>query len=641
MQSNKKLTISHAHDLASLRNGKCLSATYINIDSKLTWECESGHQWQASYYNVNKHKSWCPHCAGNARLSLEAMKKSAQEKGGKCLSTSYIHSNIKLLWECEFGHRWDALPGPIRSKGVWCPICSGTKKLTIKDMHELAEKRKGKCISTEYINNRRKLKWECEIGHKWEATPTSVCNNESWCPECAGTKKLTIEDMMELAKNKHGKCLSKEYINITKKLAWQCQHGHQWEAVGRDIKNGKWCPECYRSKRKGENAVRKFFEKIFNNKFPSSKPSWLAYQGQRLELDGYCKDLKIAFEYQGKYHFDEKAYWYPDKTTSFERRQVLDLYKIKICEEKKIKLIQINELNPGKNPLAWKDEIKSLLINNGLDIPSNYDDISFGAVEFHTSNNHTQEAHDVAESKNGISRSENVLYRSQLVDWECHLGHRWSASLSQITLRHTWCPYCANRARLTIERMQEQAKLRGGRCLSINYLNMHKKLLWECHLGHQWKAIPSSIMNHGTWCPACSGNTKQTIEDMKKLARERNGECLSKEYKGNKEKLVWKCEKGHTWGATPSSISNHETWCPICGGSFKLTITEMQKLAKSMGGKCLSTTYINARTKLLWECHAGHQWLAVPDKIKNLGRWCRPCSKLTRSNGRSRLYNVS
>lgn len=621
---SRKITINDAQRLAEQKGGKCLSTDYVNIDSKLKWECHAGHHWEASYYNVEKNRSWCPHCVGNAKLSLEVMKKLAHEKNGRCLSTTYHNSSEKLLWECHLRHQWEALPGPIKSKGVWCPQCSGRIKYTINDMHKIAKQKKGKCLSTEYINNRSYLKWECQREHKWEATPSSLVNG-SWCPDCASNKKLTIEDMHKLAKDRCGKCLSAEYINIYGKLLWQCQREHKWGAVARDVYAGTWCPECYRSKRKGENAVRKFFEKIFNNKFPSSRPSCLIYQGQKLELDGYCKELKLAFEYQGKYHFDEKAYWYPDKTTSFERRQAIDAYKIKICKEQEIKLIQVNELDPRKNSCLWKEKIKDLLLSSGIIIPSNYGDIPFGSVEFHTSNNHTQEAYDIAKSKNGICHSKNILYRSQLVEWECHLGHQWSASLSQVILKNTWCLYCAGKARLTIQQMQELAQSRGGKCLSVVYINANKKLLWECYAGHQWEAIPSSIKNNGTWCPDCAGSRKLTIEDMRKLAKEKNGECLSSKYEGNKKKLKWKCEFGHTWMATSSAVCNHRTWCPICGGSFKLTIEQMHELAKQKGGKCLSKEYSNARTKLLWQCEKGHIWLAVPDKIKNLGRWCRQC----------------
>src|SRR5262245_25495299 len=109
---------------------------------------------------------------------------------------------------------------------------------------------------------------------------------------------------------------------------------------------------------------------------------------------------------------------------------------------------------------------------------------------------------------------------------------------------------------------------------------------------------------------------KLTIELMKKIASERDGECLSNEYVGKNSKLEWKCSKGHIWFATPESVKNAGRWCPVCGGSMTLTIKEMQNIAKKRGGKCLSEKYVNARTSLLWECAEGHQWENKPQKIK-------------------------
>ncbi len=57
----------------------------------------------------------------------------------------------------------------------------------------------------------------------------------------------------------------------------------------------------------------------------------------------------------------------------------------------------------------------------------------------------------------------------------------------------------------------------------------------------------------------------------------------------------------------------------------KLTIDVMQEIAKSRGGKCLSTKYVNSKTKLYWECSEGHRWSARPSDIK-AGKWCRVCS---------------
>jgi hypothetical protein len=120
-----------------------------------------------------------------------------------------------------------------------------------------------------------------------------------------------------------------------------------------------------------------------------------------------------------------------------------------------------------------------------------------------------------------------------------------------------------------------------------------------------------------------------TIEEMRDIAKQRGGLCLSSEYMGNKVKLKWQCSDKHVWKAIPQSIKRG-CWCPHCVGNVKLTIAEMKDIAQKRGGRCLSKEYINYRTKLIWECAKGHQWKASPDKVKQ-GTWCPICSKIKRN----------
>ena len=60
---------------------------------------------------------------------------------------------------------------------------------------------------------------------------------------------------------------------------------------------------------------------------------------------------------------------------------------------------------------------------------------------------------------------------------------------------------------------------------------------------------------------------------------------------------------------------------------LKLTISEMQALARKKGGRCLSTVYNNFKTKLRWRCAKGHEWEATPGNVKHGGTWCPKCLK--------------
>lgn len=61
-------------------------------------------------------------------------------------------------------------------------------KYTIEDMHILALKRNGKCLSSEYKNNGIKLEWLCnKCNYKWSATFNNIASGR-WCPKCGKRK---------------------------------------------------------------------------------------------------------------------------------------------------------------------------------------------------------------------------------------------------------------------------------------------------------------------------------------------------------------------------------------------------------------------------------------------------------------------
>ena len=112
-------------DIASSHHGKCLSRVYINCKEKLLWQCSFGHQWLATPFSIKIRKSWCPVCAGNQPFGMEALHKLAQKHKGKCLSTKYRNCKTKMLWKCRNGHQFNATPENIK-QGRWCPYCRNT-----------------------------------------------------------------------------------------------------------------------------------------------------------------------------------------------------------------------------------------------------------------------------------------------------------------------------------------------------------------------------------------------------------------------------------------------------------------------------------------------------------------------------------
>jgi hypothetical protein len=373
-------------------------------------------------------------------------------------------------------------------------------KLTIEAMTSVAKQRGGSCISTFYANSTAPLRWQCAVGHQWRAAPASI-RKGSWCPDCAGVRRLTLEQMQGMAKSRGGSCLSESYQNNSTKLQWRCLAGHDWRATPLQIKKGHWCPFCARV---AQLTLREL-------------------QLMAVQKAGQC----LSVEYVNSAH---------------------------------------------------------------------------------------------------------------VLRWKCADGHEWLARPSSIRAGN-WCPVCARNQRLDLEEMQEIARERGGSCLSITYKNGCSPLLWECARGHRWRAsstrVKGGMWRKGTWCRECYNRrrmfrAKQSIETMRELAITRGGSCLSTEYVSSKAKLIWQCALRHRWHALPTSV-RQGTWCPACARNQRLRLSQFRDLADSKGGECLSQAYANERTVLLWRCAAGHRWKAMPAKVKR-GSWCPTCAKINRRN---------
>lgn len=128
---DKEEALAQAKEYAKSRGGRCLSTAYVNADSPMRWQCGSGHpEWNAPFVTVVRARRWCGRCAGNqvepSKVIAEA-RQIAQERHGKCLSSSYIRAHDPLSWRCELGHVFTSTINNVRN-GKWCPECSSGLK---------------------------------------------------------------------------------------------------------------------------------------------------------------------------------------------------------------------------------------------------------------------------------------------------------------------------------------------------------------------------------------------------------------------------------------------------------------------------------------------------------------------------------
>lgn len=275
----------------------------------------------------------------NKKLGIEAARESAREKGGECLTNEYTNSNVNMKWKCGKNHEWETTYAHIRA-GSWCRKCfDESRMMDIQFIQKYAADKGGRLISGKYECSTIKLTWECENKHVWDALLTNIIHGGNWCPRCTGYFDYSVESITALAEGRGGTCLSDEYVNCITKMRFKCERGHVWETTPRLVQYGSWCPHC---PRKNETYCKLVFEKLFDREFLKRRPDWLInpLTGTPMELDGYCEYESLAFEYNGEQHYKYIEFYHNDYD-DFLKQQMRDKAKVDLCDRNVINLIVI------------------------------------------------------------------------------------------------------------------------------------------------------------------------------------------------------------------------------------------------------------------------------------------------------------
>lgn len=93
---------------------------------------------------------------------------------------------------------------------------------------------------------------------------------------------------------------------------------------------------------RGETICRHILQDIYGMDFPTVRPDFLKNPetGYNLELDGYCDELQIGFEYNGIQHYIFPNFAHRTEK-DFEKQIRRDQYKIEACDLSGVYLISI------------------------------------------------------------------------------------------------------------------------------------------------------------------------------------------------------------------------------------------------------------------------------------------------------------
>lgn len=172
----------------------------------------------------------------------------------------------------------------------------------------------------------------------------------------------------------------------------------------------------------------------------------------------------------------------------------------------------------------------------------------------------------------GIIRLGSYVNYDTTIEWQCTTcHHRWMASPNNI-VRGTGCPICSELIKGRVKRLGQHDRVisiltNKHLVLQSPYTRIIDKHTIECVLcDHTWEVRLNDIVNNGTGCPSCAGLVKLTngVIDRRLIADDR---CIVRvgDTVNASTKIEWRCQHGHHWYATPDSVLNLRSGCPICG----------------------------------------------------------------------------
>lgn len=117
---------------------------------------------------------------------------------------------------------------------------------------------------------------------------------------------------------------------------------------------------------------------------------------------------------------------------------------------------------------------------------------------------------------------------------------------------------------------------------------------------------------------------KTNEEFIKDLSMLQSGIIALDPYINAVTKIRFQCKSGHVWSAKPSNILSG-FGCPYCAGRHK-TKEALQHELDLIGNEITVVgEYVNSKTEIEFSCKNGHTWCAVPTSVLG-GRGCPYCA---------------
>jgi len=371
MNCKKILEIDEIIQKLTVHNFSIIENSYNPKTYTLKCKCSNGHIQKIHYYrwqeNINKCKLCLIKINKPSKIDIDFLKNEFRNNNCELISEVYINYDSPLKYKCSKNHVTEMSYHVWRNNKYKCKICgksetSSKQRLSYQYVKQKFEERNYKLLSTEYINKKTKLDFECPEKHLGKMSFDSFHYAKSICVECTGSKKHNINDIKIILQKDSYKLLSTEYKNNKTKLEMECPNNHIIYLRLNDFIYGYRCKLCIETI--GERKISHFLKKCNIIKSYESEYKFNDCKNIKpLPFDFYVNNL-FLIEYDGEQHFKPITFFGGNE--GLIMRQCNDKIKTNYCRKNDIGLLRISYKQIDNIENIILNFMKNLKENKGL-----------------------------------------------------------------------------------------------------------------------------------------------------------------------------------------------------------------------------------------------------------------------------------
>ena len=272
--------------------------------------------------------------------TIDLIKQKIESENYKVLSDKYINNTTLITIECPNSHihktswnRWKS--------GGRCKICvrqriSDSQKVNFEVIKANIESEGYKLLTKKYKNNSQKLDLICPKNHKCSISWKGWNSRNTKCKICsikerADKQRYNINFIRQAFESRNYKLISEIYNGAFDRLEYICPKGHHGKITWFNFQQGHGCNSCPKNRANESKAEMEIFEfiKLYYIDAETKNRTLI----HPYELDIFIPSKNLAIEYCGLYFHSE----------GMGKDKNYHLNKLKLCQEKGIKLITIFE----------------------------------------------------------------------------------------------------------------------------------------------------------------------------------------------------------------------------------------------------------------------------------------------------------